>query len=182
MHYAIGLITAIAGLIFAVHRLQQAGLDLNALNPFLWYRRRQWAKKYAAKPLYCVDKPMDLAALLLLATAKCEGEVSAEQKSLLINVFKAEFHLDAKGAEDLLVASAYLLRDEMEIASQLDHILERSKNRYTADQARSTVELMQKVAEVEGSANEAQVTLVEGVKRILDTATAPPDKWDSNAA
>jgi hypothetical protein len=47
MHYLIGLITAVAMLIFALSRLQRAGLDLNALNPFLWYRRAQWKKLYA---------------------------------------------------------------------------------------------------------------------------------------
>lgn len=182
MHYAIALITAIAGLIYALHRLQQAGLDLNALNPFLWYRRAQWAKTYAAKPLYCVDKPMDMAALLMLATAKCEGEVSAEQKSLLIKVFRSEFHLDAKAAEDLLVANAYLLRDEIEITTQLEKVLARSKDQFTADQARSTLELMQKVAGLEGNANESQSALIEGAERVLRVATAPPDKWGTNAA
>lgn len=182
MHYAIGLITAIAGLFYALHRLQQAGLDLNALNPFLWYRRAQWAKKYAAKPLYCVDKPMDIAALLMLATLKCEGEVSAEQKSFMINVFEVEFHLNPKAAEDLLVANAYLLRDDIEITSQLEKVLARSKDQFTAEQARSTLELMQKVAGLEGTANEAQTALIEGVERILRTATTPPNKWGANAA
>ena len=37
MHYVIGLITAVAAFLFALNRLQNAGLDLNALNPFLWY-------------------------------------------------------------------------------------------------------------------------------------------------
>lgn len=182
MHYAIGLITAIAGLFYALHRLQQAGLDLNALNPFLWYRRAQWAKKYGAKPLYCVDTPMDVAALLILATAKCEGEVSAEQKSFMINVFRVEFHLTTKAAKDLLVANAYLLRDDMEITSQLEMVLARSKDRFTPDQACSTLELMHKVAALEGTANEAQTALIAGVERILRTAKTPPDKWDTNAA
>lgn len=181
MHYVIGLITAIAGLIYALHRLQQAGLDLNAFNPFLWHRRAQWAKKYAAKPLYCVDKPMDMAALLMLATAKCEGELSSEQKSFIINRFKSEFHLESKIATDLFVASAYLLRDEMEIISQLDKVLERSKDLFSAEQARSTLELMHSVAGLEGSANEAQSALIQGVSKILRAATVPPDRWGAAA-
>ena len=36
----IGFITALAGLIWALHSLQNAGVNLNAFNPFYWARRR----------------------------------------------------------------------------------------------------------------------------------------------
>jgi hypothetical protein len=117
LHYLIGLITAVAMLIFALSRLQRAGLDLNALNPFLWYRRAQWKKLYATKPLYALDKPMEIAALLLVATAKCEGEVSAQQEKFLLDTFKNDFHLSDKEASELLAASAYLLRNDLYISA-----------------------------------------------------------------
>lgn len=41
MHIIIGVITAIAGLLWALNRLNESGFNLNSLNPFLWARRRK---------------------------------------------------------------------------------------------------------------------------------------------
>lgn len=177
MHYLIGLISAFAMLIFALSRLQRAGLDLNALNPFLWYRRAQWRRLYGSKPLYSLDKPMEVAALLLLATAKCEGEVSAEQKKFLLRTFKQEFHLTDKEAADLLASSAYLLRNELYIASQLEKVLARSQHAFTADQAQSAISLMEQIAWVDGEANYEQAKLIERAKQIFSALHEAPGKW-----
>ena len=50
VHIVIGVLSAVAGLIWAMVALQRSGLDLNALNPFLWHRRSQWKKKYGENP------------------------------------------------------------------------------------------------------------------------------------
>ena len=54
MHIIIGLITAIAGFIWALHSLQNAGFDLNALNPFTWARRRKWEMQLGTKPMHAL--------------------------------------------------------------------------------------------------------------------------------
>jgi len=43
VHIIIGVITAIATLVFALNRLQDSGVNLNSFNPFFWARRRAWA-------------------------------------------------------------------------------------------------------------------------------------------
>ena len=177
MQYVIALITSIAGLLIAVHRLQQAGVDLNALNPFVWWRRKQLAKLYGQKPLYVLDQPMEAAALLMLATAKCEGEVSREQKRFLVQSFEDEFHLSVRDASALLSQSAYLLRDEKEIASQLNKILERSLTAFTREQIESTLKLMEHVSTLEDLPNERQVKLIGAARRIFKAQQAQPNKW-----
>ena len=177
MHYLIGLITAVAMLFFALSRLQRAGLDLNALNPFLWYRRAQWKKLYAAKPLYALDKPMEVAALLLVATAKCEGEVSAQQKKFLLDVFKNDFHLSDREASELLTASAYLLRNELYISDQLEKVLERGKKQFTPEQVESTVDLMQRLSWLDGEPNTEQVKLVDNTKQLLTLTANAGGTW-----
>lgn len=177
MHYLIGLITAVAALLFALSRLQRAGLDLNALNPFLWYRRAQWRRLYGSKPLYSLDKPMEVAALLLLATAKCEGEISAEQKKFLLDTFKNEFHLSDKEAADLLASSAYLLRDELYIANELDKVLARSKQQFTPEQSESAITLMEQIAWVDGEPNHEQAKLIDSTKQIFSAVHQVRGKW-----
>jgi hypothetical protein len=177
MHYLIGLISAVAMLVFALSRLQRAGLDLNALNPFLWYRRAQWRRLYGSKPLYSLEKPRDVAALLFLATAKCEGEMSAEQKKFLLDIFKREFHLSDKEATGLLVSSAYLLRDELYIANQLDKVLARSKQAFTPEQAESTIELMHRLSWLDGEPNYEQAKLIDNTKEILVLTASTGGTW-----
>jgi uncharacterized tellurite resistance protein B-like protein len=178
MHYVIGLITAVAAFLFALNRLQNAGLDLNALNPFLWYRRAQWQKKYASKPLYSLTRPMDSAALLVLATAKCEGEISSTQKRAILRVYEDEFHLTRDQAADLFVASAFLLKDELSVAGKLDKILERSRRAFTPEQVHSTLELMEQVGRIDGPRNAEQERLLRRTAQILDAAKQAPGKWD----
>lgn len=158
MHIVIGLITAVGGLIWALVALQRAGFDLS--DPFAWYRRAQWKKKYADKPLYCLEQPMDVAAVLLLGVAKCEGEISAQQKKELLRRFESEFKLTPDEASDLLLASSHLIRNEVYLVDNLHRILERSKDRFTPAQASSLLALMERVANVEGVANEEQRKLI----------------------
>lgn len=170
MHYVIGLITAIAGLLWALNSIQRSGFNLSSLNPFAAYRRWQWSQKNAVKPLYRLNDPVEVAAVLLLGVAKCRGELSRDQKSYLLGVFREELSLSAAEADDLLVASSFLLRDEVYIIDKLERILAPSKAALTPAQRASILKLMQHVAEVEGVSNDEQRRLIERTDQLL-TAT-----------
>lgn len=177
MHVVIGVLTAVAGLIWALVALQRAGVSIGSLDPFAWYRRMQWRKKYADKPLYCLTDPADVAAVLLLATAKCEGEVSAEQKQALLKTFESEFSLSDNEAADLLVACAHLLRNEVYVLDSLERVLERSKDRFTATQVASLATLMRRIAELDGPANEEQCKLIDAMQHYFEERAQPQGAW-----
>jgi hypothetical protein len=177
MHYVIGFITAIAGLLWALNSLQRSGVDLNAFNPFVWWRKRQIAKFYGANPLHVLDNPMEVAALLMLATAKCDGEVSREEKNFLLQTFEREFHVSAHEASSLLAQASYLLRDESDISAELDKVLDRSRSSFTAEQIESTVALMQQTASLEGPPSKTKKALINETSRVLRSAQAQPGKW-----
>jgi hypothetical protein len=124
MHIVLGFLSAVAGLVWALVALQRSGFNPDSLNPFLWFRRSRWRRKYATNPLYNLDDPMDVAAVLILGTAKCEGEISAEQKRAIQTLFEDEFRLDRNAAADLLLASSHLIRNEIYLVDSLDKILE----------------------------------------------------------
>ena len=177
MHIIIGIITAIAGLIWALVSLQRAGFNLSSLNPFALYRRLIWKKKYTAKPLYNMQKPMDTAAVLILGVAKCEGEISTEQKQTLQNIFVNEFELSDSEAADLFVASSYLLRDEVYIVDNLDKILEISKPYFNQEQIDSTLALMTRVSRICNETNEEQEKLIAQTRKILSLKQEEMSKW-----
>ncbi len=177
MHIVIGVISAVAGLIWALVALQRSGLDITALNPFLWHRRSQWKKKYGEKPVYGLSNPMDVAAVLLLGTAKCEGEISAEQKRKIAEIFQSAFHLSRDQASDLLLASAHLIRDEIYLLDNLDKILAKSRPRFTEDQVDSMLSLMRRVANVESAMNEEQKKLIRATEACFGASAKHQAPW-----
>ena len=177
MHIVIGVLTALAGLIWAIVALQRAGIDLNALNPFLWHRRALWKKKHGEKPIYTLGSPMEVAALMLLGIAKCEGEISAQQKKAIIGIFENEFHLSRDEAADLMLASAHLLRNEIYLVDHLDRILAKSVADFSAGQSASLLQLMQKVAGIEGPVNAEQGKLIQALEDYFTRRGSAQGKW-----
>lgn len=177
MHIVISVITALGGLIWAFIALRRSGFDINSLNTFLWQRRSAWRKTHDAKPIYKLSEPLDVAALLLLGVAKCEGEISVEQKKILISIFENDFHLNHDDASDQLLASAHLIREEIYLVDNIDKILEKSSSKFSASQASSLLDLMQQVAAVESPVNKEQQKLIDATQRYFTKMKKEPNSW-----
>jgi len=177
MHIIIGLITAIAGLFWAFNSLQRSGFNPSSLNPFLMFRRSKWKKLYAEKPIYNLDKPLDVAAVLLLGTLKCEGEISSDQKATLINIFEEQFNMGNSEAADLMLGSSHLIRDEVYLADSVDKILAISRDQFSDEQVDSVLSLMEKVSSLESPTNEAQVNLIAATKNYFSKTSKTSGSW-----
>ena len=84
---------------------------INSINPFYWWRRRQWSKLYNADPAFCLEEPMESAAGILYVMAKCSGDFTSDQKKFVLDIFQADFHLAERDAVELLASSAFLGQD-----------------------------------------------------------------------
>jgi len=177
MHIVLSIITALAGLAWALSSLQKSGFDFNSLNPFLWQRRSAWRKKHDTKPIYKLSEPLDVAAILLLGIAKCEGEVSVEQKNKLIEIFQNEFHLSPDQASDQLLASSHLLRDEIYIVDNISNLMERSGPKFSPSQTTSLLSLMEQVSMIESPINEEQRKLISATQKYFAKIQKGSDKW-----
>ena len=93
----IAAITAIAGLLWALNALQRSGFHFSSLNPFLAYRRWQWSRTYGGRPIYKLERPIDVAAVLLLGVAKADGAITSDQKRELLAMFHLYFVGSAEG-------------------------------------------------------------------------------------
>jgi hypothetical protein len=120
---------------------------------------------------------MDVAAVLLLGVAKCEGEISAEQKKQLLQLFEREFRISRDEASDLLLASAHLIRNEVYLVDQIDKILEPSLARFNDEQVRTLESMMRQIASIEGAPNQEQLKLIEAVRQKFGAATPSSGKW-----
>lgn len=163
MHIIIAAISALAALVWALHSLQNSGVDLNSFNPFTWARRRKWQKQYGTKPIYNLPTAMEAAAAIIVGTLKQEGEISREQKQTVINLFTANFNLENQEAMDLFASSAHLVHDEINFEHSIAPILKLSIKQFTSPMITTLLSLLKQVVELEGEPTKTQINIIESV-------------------
>ena len=161
MHYIIGLL---GGLVTIFYLLDRLGIDVGGLNPFYWYRRRAFARKYGADPIYSIEDPIHVAALLIIGSAKLDGELTAGQKKVAQEQFEGEFSLDAREASQLFGSAAHLLAAPQLIGTQLEKLADKNRSRFSAEQAQSMVRMMVKVASADGDLSANQQQYIDGIR------------------
>lgn len=177
MHILLGLLGTIITILILVNRLSDSGIDLGWLNPFSWKRRREWSEKYHANPLYSLDSPMEVTAVLMVALAKCEGEVSQEQKKELINKFREVFHLDEEQAAGLLTSSSFLLKEDVSSVKAMDKLLAPSRDKFTSEQVSSAVGLLNHIANFDSPSTSLQREIIEKFRSTLESKACAEAGW-----
>jgi len=177
MHIIIGLITAVAGLFWALNSLERSGFRLSSLNPFHWHRRTQWKKQYAENPLYSIDNPMESAAAVLIGIAKLEGEISREQKQEILSIFSEEFSLGEEEAKSLFASTSFLLQSETNFIQNIDKIFSQSKGQFSGEQVDSTVSLLKRIAGLDSDVSKQQSEVIDLVSAVFQSNVKNEGKW-----
>ena len=177
MHIILGLLGTIVTILVLLSRLADAGISLGGLNPFLWKRRRNWRNQYSANPIFNVESPMEASALLLTAAARIDGDISRDQKDFLLTVFKNDFHRSEKEAAGLLTSSTYLLGDGQAVQNSLGQVLKPSLPNFSESQAHSTIELLQRLCDLDEAPSELRGTLSAQVERQLTEPFKKQESW-----
>jgi uncharacterized tellurite resistance protein B-like protein len=177
MHVVLAVITAVAGLMWAMSSLQRSGFNLNSLNPFAMVRRWQWRKIHGGKPIYKLDSTLDVAAVLLLGVAKADGDITSDQKQFLLGLFQKEFELSRDEAADLLLAASHLIRDQIYIVDDLSRILERSSSKFSSAQVTSLLAMMRSVAVLDGAVNKEQQKLIDATEGYFNAKFGRTRRW-----
>lgn len=178
MHIILGVLGLIVTILVLLNRLAEAGIDLGGLNPFLWRRRRAWRQKFEANPIFSLEDPQEVAGLLVVGVAKIDGEVSAEEKRALLSEFENTFALKPRQASEMLGSSVYILGDADVLRTQLDGVLNNTKDRFTPEQAASLLSMMERIATVDGTPTDEQRQLIEGVRARLSPPKTPEGTWN----
>jgi len=161
MHILIGFLGSVVTVLYLLDRL---GIDLGGMNPFHWYRRRAFVKKYGSDPIYSIEDPVHIAALLVIGAAKLDGDLTAEQKKAAQDQFASEFSMDARDASQLFGSAAHLLAAPQLIGTQLEQLASRNKDDFSSEQARSLMQMMVKVASANGSLSARQQEFIDSVR------------------
>lgn len=174
MHILIGLLSVIASILWALSYL---GVDLGGLNPFSWKRRRQWRQRYETPPVHKLTRPLEAATVILIGTVSAEGMVSREQKMALLELFQKEFEQSAERASELLASGTFLLKDVRDLAADIPNILAPSKEKFSAEQTESFLNMLEHIANLESPASRSQLDIIAAVTRELSAERPVPGKW-----
>jgi uncharacterized tellurite resistance protein B-like protein len=177
MHIILGLLGTIVTLLWMLHRLAEMGVSLGGLNPFLWRRRRAWRTRYEANPLFSLTDPLEVTALLALATAKADGDMSVAERQALLAEFERTFSMNQRKASELLTSSAHLLGDGQVLREQLDDVLARSRESFSDAQRASALDMLERVAAASGTASAQQRELIARARGVLGPEPAPKGTW-----
>ena len=158
------LIAFLGSLVTVFYLLDRLGIDIGGFNPFHWRRKRVWSRRYQSDPIYSVEDPLHIAALLILGAAKLDGNVSAEQKRVALQRFEAVFSLDNKEASELVGSAIHLLGAPQIIDAQLNGLADKNQNCFTQDQADSMFQLMAEVVSADGDVTAAQSEFIERMR------------------
>lgn len=175
MHIILGLLGSIITVLILLNRLAEAGIDIGGLNPYLWHRRRKWRKQHNGNPLFTIEDPMDATAILMVAVAKADGDVSLEEKQLLQKLFHTEFKLSEKDAAGLLISSAFLLGDGAEFRTNIARFLSKSKDNFNDDQKASAIEMITTVSDLRPAVHPNAAEIISVVRQSLTAAVDAPE-------
>ncbi|MEM7252703.1 MAG: hypothetical protein AAF493_14910 [Pseudomonadota bacterium] len=177
MHIILGFLGTLVTVLILLNRLADAGIDLAGLNPFLWHRRRAWRRKYTGSPIYQLTSPMETTALLMVTVAKLEGDLSREQKRLILFLFESEFHLERREAASLLTATAHILDDVAAVRDNLEKVVSPSRPNFSPEQSASTIELVKRVGAHDSPLDSAQHDFVVALKKSLQPPANNSGQW-----
>lgn len=174
MHILLGLLGAAVTILYILDRL---GIDIGGLNPFYWRRRRAWAKKYGGDPVYSVEDPIHVAALLIIGAAKLDGDLTAEQKEAARTQFAENFSLDSRDAAELVASSTHLLGAPQVIDTQLEGLMSRNKDRFSPEQAESMMQMTTRVASAGGELTEKQSEYIASLRSHFKFVEKQQGSW-----
>ena len=177
MHIILGALGLIVTIIILLSRLSREGIDIGWLDPFKWSRRRKWRQAYNSNPLYDIEDPMKSTACLMYAMSKCSGDISREEKALILSIFKEIFKLTDRDATDLLSICSYLIKDEDVILKNTSKFLRASIDNFAEEQKESAYSLIEKIAYCEGQPNEKQAELLYQIKEVFKPKNEQFRKW-----
>ncbi|HKY91636.1 MAG TPA: hypothetical protein VJM11_11380 [Nevskiaceae bacterium] len=140
--HIIAILTALAGLIWALHSLQRSGLDLNALNPFLWMRRREWEKKRATRPVFALAYPIEAASVLILAVAREGSELLQKDRERIVDLYMTDLKMSERQAREMLAVNEHMLREGPSLLGEIGKVLAPSRDKFSQEQKASLVSLL----------------------------------------
>ncbi|MEM9705966.1 MAG: TerB family tellurite resistance protein [Pseudomonadota bacterium] len=169
MHIIIALVTAIAGLLWAISRFSdaaQSGRDAIGDVRGLW-RSGQWSRKVSQRLIENLEDPREAAAILMYQTAEYDGAVTERQIVRITGLMAKAFETDKETTDALYAFARMAVGQVTDAGGALRKLLEPIKDACSEEEKRDLIGILKEIAEVEGPANDHQKRFLADVERRL---------------
>ena len=106
-----------------------------------------------------------------------DGDITSDEKQAILSEFSSNFSLTDREASQLLGSSAHLLGQPQLIGTQLNGVLSRADNTFTADQAESLISMMTAVLSSNEQLSTDQTELIESIKNRHPSHVSDGGTW-----
>ena len=110
---------------------------------------------------------MEAMALLLLATARIDGDLSSDEKQELRKIFEDSFNQNTRDSSALLSSSTYLLGDGLEVFKRPQDVVSKSLEKFSSEQRESSIQLLTRISEVSGPASDSQKDYISSIRGVF---------------
>jgi hypothetical protein len=176
-----GVILQVLGVVItftmAMEALRRFGLDVGWLNPLTFFRRHAWRKKITTPPLYALQHPIDVVAVLALATVQTTGAISSQQKAGVQALLRQHLNMNDADATNIWLSSSHMLRNRPLELSELPVVLSGSADKFTDYHVQTLKTVMRAAAMIEPPINAAQQQLMDAVDAFFAQKKATSGPW-----
>ncbi len=177
MGFLIEVLGMVVAIVVGLAALKRNGVDIGWLNPFTFFHRLRWKKKMSVPPLYALDHPIDVVAVLALAAVQTSGVVTSKQKDGVLSLLSQHLSLDAAEANNLWILSSHLLRHRALDAQEVPAVLEKSADKFSDYHQQTLLTVVKTAISLEPPANAAQTELVAAIEAFFEKRKAAPAAW-----
>lgn len=176
-----GVILQVLGLVItfvmAMEALRRFGIDVGWLNPLTFFHRRAWRKKVSTPPLYAMEHPVDVVAVLALATVQTTGVISSQQKAGVQALLRQHLNLSEADATNIWLSSSHMLRNRPLEPSEMPAVLACSADKFTDYHIQTLNTVMSAAAAIEPPVNAAQRQLMDAVDAFFAQKKRASGPW-----
>ena len=169
MHILMGLLVAAAGAFWAFRYFTDAAREgREALRDVKGlYRSGKWSLQVDKLLIENLADPREAAAILLYQIASYDGAVTDRQKAAMVSEMRSAFSADEETAEGLYAFARMALGQINDAANSLKKILKPVAEACTAEEKRSLIDMLLRIAEIEGPVSDSQHRLIGEARRAL---------------
>ncbi len=160
MHIIIGIIAAIAAILFYASRISRGASDLvDTANEIGNLPRRLRHRRNAGKHgLDLVSTPVEAATVLMISVSRLDkfGRVTDKQARAMSLELQENMQLDPDYAGDLIIQMRSLSQHLVQAESTLFPMIKVLQNNISKDDGRTLAEMLRQIANIENMINTSQ--------------------------
>jgi uncharacterized tellurite resistance protein B-like protein len=172
MHIILGILSAVGFLAYLLYRANQAAEVGQALGDAAsdgrsWVRRFFWRRKSAVDPVRAIDDPRLAASVMMHVIAKCEGDLSETEKTVILTQMRDVLELTEAQAKEMQAQARWLTADVKDETTFLRRASSAIHSRCDDREKRQLIDMLRAVAEIDDGASELQADAIDRLQHDL---------------